>query len=324
MHLLEVRGLNISFISPHAHLRVVSDLGFHIGHGEVFGLVGESGCGKSITAYSIMGLLPDMARADGEIIFKGRDLLALHRGEMRRMRGKDISMIFQEPMTSLNPVLTVGYQIAEVLTTHAGMSRTEARDAAVALLRTVKIPSPELRVREYPHQMSGGMRQRIMIAMAIACKPALLIADEPTTALDVTIQAEILKLLRDLEAERRMSVLFISHDLAIISEITQRVGVMYGGRIVETGLTEEILRAPRHPYTKGLLDSLPVSRERPLTPIPGTVPSPAELPQGCKFSNRCRYVLEKCLAAEPELIGVGANHFSRCIRIGEIPWNSSR
>ena len=322
MHLLEVRGLNISFISPHGHLNVVSNLTFHIGYGEVFGLVGESGCGKSITAYSIMGLLPETARAEGEIVFKGRDLLSADRGEMRRMRGKDVAMIFQEPMTSLNPVLTVGYQIAEVLTTHADMSRTRARSAAVELLRTVKIPSPELRVKEYPHQMSGGMRQRIMIAMAIACKPSLLIADEPTTALDVTIQAEILRLLRDLQAERNMSVLFISHDLGIISEITQRMGVMYGGRIVETGLTEEILHAPRHPYTRGLLDSLPISREKALTPIPGTVPSPDQLPRGCKFSNRCRYAREQCQEAEPELIEVAPDHFARCIRIGEIPWNS--
>jgi len=320
--LIDIRGLNLSFLSKKKSVAVISGLSFLIQPGEVYGLVGESGSGKSLTAFSIMGLLPPNAVVNGEILFKGRNLLSLDQDAMRDMRGNDISMIFQEPMTSLNPVLTIGYQVAEVLTTHRNLSKKEALERAIELLKLVKIPSPELRIREYPHQMSGGMRQRIMIAMAIACDPSLLIADEPTTALDVTIQAEILRLLDSLRREHEMSVLFITHDLGIIAEITDRVGVMYAGRIVETASTEEILERPRHPYTMGLLESLPVEKGTPLKPIRGTIPAPGRLPEGCVFSDRCTYVIEQCHEKEPDLVTVTEGHHARCIRSGEIVWNS--
>ncbi|MBI5641537.1 MAG: ABC transporter ATP-binding protein [Nitrospirae bacterium] len=322
MSLLEVRDLTICFASSDSSIPVVSGLDFHIRESEIFGLAGESGCGKSITALSIMGILPQNASAEGSIVFKKQDLLSLDRESMRRLRGNEISMIFQEPMTSLNPVLTIGYQIAEVLMTHKGMSRRDSLGRAVELLNAVKIPSPELRVREYPHQMSGGMRQRVMIAMAIACNPSLLIADEPTTALDVTIQAQILELIQRLREERKMSILFITHDLGIIAENALRVGIMYAGRLMEVGKTVEIFRNPRHPYTMGLLNSIPREKGIPLRPIPGTVPRPNELPHGCKYSGRCSYAREACLEREPALVEVSPEHFVRCIRTNEISWNS--
>ncbi len=320
--LLDTRGLSVHFSSDSGPVHVISNLNFGIDPGEVFCIVGESGCGKSMTAYSIMGLLPENARSSGEILFKGSDLLTLDDESYRNLRGKEISMIFQEPMTSLNPVLKVGYQIGEVLMTHYGTSKKEAISKAVELMNTVRIPSAEIRANEYPHQMSGGMRQRIMIAMAIACKPSLLIADEPTTALDVTIQSEILKLIRGLKDENNMSVLFITHDLGIVSEIADRVGVMYAGRIVETASTSEILKEPKHPYTMGLLNSLPAERGRPLIPIRGNVPRPDDLPSGCKFSDRCDHVIESCRAEEPVLKETLPGHFTRCIRAGEDLWRS--
>ncbi len=322
MSLLDVRDLNIFFRSSSHPVNVVSSLDFSIAESEVFGLAGESGCGKSITALSILGILPSLAFAEGKIIFRGRDLLTLGAEPMRRIRGKEISMIFQEPMTSLNPVLTIGYQIAEVLMTHEQTAKKDAMDRAVDLLRSVRIPSPEVRVREYPHQMSGGMRQRVMIAMAIACNPALLIADEPTTALDVTIQAQILDLIQGLREERKMSILFITHDLGIIAQNAARVGIMYAGRIMELSATKEIFSNPGHPYTMGLLGSLPKEKGRELTPIPGFVPRPEALPPGCKFSDRCRYVLEACRRQEPELEAIAPGHAVRCIRANEISWNS--
>jgi oligopeptide/dipeptide ABC transporter ATP-binding protein len=318
--LLAVRDLNIFFSTAAQPVNVVSNLNFDIAESEIFGLAGESGCGKSITALSILGILPSLAHATGEISFRGRNLLTLDRESIRRVRGKEISMIFQEPMTSLNPVLTIGYQIAEVLMTHEKMKKKDAMDKAVGLLRSVRIPSPEVRVREYPHQMSGGMRQRVMIAMAIACNPSLLIADEPTTALDVTIQAQILELLKGLRQERKMSMLFITHDLAIIAENADRVGIMYAGRIMELAGTGEIFRDPRHPYTMGLLDSLPKEKGKALNPIPGVVPRPEALPPGCKFSDRCRFVIEECRKAEPGLDEITPKHFARCIRAREISW----
>lgn len=322
MSLLCVRDLNIFFKSSQEPINVVSHLDFEIRESEVFGLAGESGCGKSITALSILGILPSIAYSEGGIYFKERDLASLDRESMRRIRGSEISMIFQEPMTSLNPVLTIGYQIAEVLMTHRAMGRKDALAQAVELLRAVRIPSPELRIKEYPHQMSGGMRQRVMIAMAIACNPSLLIADEPTTALDVTIQAQILDLLRKLKEERRMSMLLITHDLGIIAENAARVGIMYAGRIVETGDTSQIFSDPRHPYTIGLLNSLPSEKGKPLTPIPGFVPRPDALPQGCKFSDRCRFVIDGCREQEPMLLNVNESHSARCIRYGEKLWSS--
>ena len=272
MSLLEVRDLNIFFRSAANPLPIVSGLNFEIGESEVFGLAGESGCGKSLSALSIMGLLPPNAFAEGEIFFRGRDLLKLDPESMRHLRGKDIAMIFQEPMTSLNPVLTVGYQIEEVLVTHMAMSKKEARDRAMALLRAVKIPSPETRLEDYPHQMSGGMRQRVMIAMAIGCNPAMLIADEPTTALDVTIQAQILELIQGLREEHGMAILLITHDLAVLAENAARVAVMYAGRLVEMADTGELFHNPKHPYTMGLLASIPQAKGRALNPISGSVP----------------------------------------------------
>jgi oligopeptide/dipeptide ABC transporter ATP-binding protein len=231
-------------------------------------------------------------------------------------------MIFQEPMTSLNPVLTIGYQIAEALMTHRGMSRKEALDEAVMLLKTVQIPSPEVRVKEYPHQLSGGMRQRVMIAMAISCNPALLIADEPTTALDVTIQAQILDLIQRLREERKMSILFITHDLAIIAENAATVGIMYAGRLVETADAREIFHNPKHPYTVGLLASIPTARGTRLTPIAGSVPRPGEQAQGCRYEGRCPLAVRECGLDEPLFTEVAKGHFVRCIRPGEMPWNS--
>jgi oligopeptide/dipeptide ABC transporter ATP-binding protein len=320
--LLEVRDLNISFKLPNNTIRVVSHLNFRIEEAQVFGLVGESGCGKSLTALSIMGILPHNAFAEGEIIFKGNKLLQLERESMRRLRGKELAMIFQEPMTSLNPVLTIGYQVAEVLMTHMGLSRKDALTKTEELLRAVKIPSPEIRTKEYPHQMSGGMRQRVMIAMAIACNPSLLIADEPTTALDVTIQAQILELLRNLRKQRNMAVLLITHDIGVIAENADIAAIMYAGRIVEISRVSNILETPKHPYTIGLLDSLPKSKGIPLKPIPGSVPRPDELPPGCKFSNRCAYMIPDCQKEEPDLREILAGHFVRCIRSEEITWES--
>lgn len=316
MSLLEIKGLNISFRSK--PIRVVNDLSLAIKPASVFGLVGESGCGKSLTALSIMGVLPPVFQAEGSILLKGRDLLSLSENELQGVRGKEVSMIFQEPMTSLNPVLRVGYQVKEAITTHLKVSKKDADEMTVELLRAVKIPSPEVRLREYPHQMSGGMRQRVMIAMAIACNPSLLIADEPTTALDVTIEAQILELLKGLIETRNMSVLLITHDLGIIRENAKDVSVMYAGRLVETASGEEIFISPAHPYTIGLLESLPERRDVPLKPIPGSVPKPDALPAGCKFSDRCRFMQAECQIEEPILREISSGHSSRCIRAEEM------
>jgi peptide/nickel transport system ATP-binding protein len=316
--LLSVEDLNISFISEKKPVRIVDDVTFQVDREDFSVIVGESGSGKTLTALSLMRLLPSNAACSGRILFKGEDMLAKKPAELRRIRGKDISMVFQEPMTSLNPVFTVGRQIAEVLLTHQDISKNEAMGRAVELLRNVRIPSPELRIREYPHQLSGGMRQRVMIAMAIACSPSLIIADEPTTALDVTIQAQILELIGSLKEREKVSLLLITHDLGIVAEWANRVEVMYAGRIVEKARTDEIFLNPRHPYTRGLLESLPKRKGQKLIPIPGQVPKFSELPAGCKFAARCRYVIEECRLKEPGLMPVGGEHFSRCIRALEI------
>jgi len=320
MALLNIKNLSIFFRSLNGSVKVVSDLNLNIKEAEVFGLVGESGCGKSLTALSVMGILPHNAFAEGEIIFRGNNLLRLDKESMRRLRGKELSMVFQEPMTSLNPVLTVGYQVAEVLTTHIGLSKRDAMANTVELLRAVKIPSPEIRIKEYPHQMSGGMRQRVMIAMAIACKPSLLIADEPTTALDVTIQAQILDLLKSLRQQIKMAILLITHDIGVIAENAETAAVMYAGRIVEISQVSNVLRTPKHPYTIGLLESLPKRKGIPLKPIAGSVPKPDELPPGCKFSNRCPYMIPDCQKKEPVLREIIPGQFARCIRSEEIEW----
>jgi len=316
--LLSVEDLTISFISEKKPLRIVDSVTFQVDREDFSVIVGESGSGKTLTALSLMRLLPSNAVCSGKILFKEEDILARKPAEMRRIRGKDISMVFQEPMTSLNPVFTVGYQIAEVLLNHQDISKKEATGRAVELLRSVRIPSPELRIKEYPHQLSGGMRQRVMIAMAIACNPSLIIADEPTTALDVTIQAQILELIGSLKEREKVSLLLITHDLGIVAEWANRVEVMYAGRIFEKGRTHDIFLNPRHPYTRGLLESLPKREGQKLIPIPGQVPKFSELPAGCKFTRRCRYVIEECRLKEPELIPVGTEHFSRCIRAMEI------
>lgn len=311
MHLLDVRDLNIYFKSSPTPVPVVSGLNFNIRESEVFGLAGESGCGKSITALSIMGILPPNAFAKGEIFFRGEDLLRMDESAKRNLRGNELSMIFQEPMTSLNPVLTIGYQIGEVLMTHRGMSKKDALDRAAELLRSVKIPSPDIRVGEYPHQMSGGMRQRAMIAMAIACNPALLIADEPTTALDVTIQAQILELIQRLREEMKMSILLITHDLGVIAENASKVGIMYAGALVEIAESAEIFENPKHPYTIGLLNSIPKGKGRRLVPISGSVPRPEDFPPGCKYEARCSYAQKGC-EEDPPLIEVSKGHYVKC------------
>jgi oligopeptide/dipeptide ABC transporter ATP-binding protein len=330
LSLLKVRDLNVYLRTPGGPVNVVSGLDFDILPGSVFGLAGESGCGKSLTALSIMGILPPTMFANGSVRFRGKELLTLGEEELRDLRGREISMVFQEPMTSLNPVMRVGHQIREVLTTHLNLKRKEADRITLALLRDVRIPSPEVRAREYPHQMSGGMRQRIMVAMAMACSPSMLIADEPTTALDVTIEAQLLELLMGIKEEKGMAVLLITHDLGVIAENAERVAVMYAGRLVEVAGVRELFEAPRHPYTMGLLRSLPRGRDSVLRPIPGTVPKPGHLPPGCKFSDRCGFVLDVCRAGEPDLMAVdngGAApgdtdnvypHLARCIRAGEV------
>ena len=322
MSLLHIRDLNISFKSANKPIKVVSSLDLSIEESQVFGLVGESGCGKSLTALSVMGILPHNAFAVGGIFFKGKDLLKLDNESMRRLRGKELSMIFQEPMTSLNPVLTIGYQVAEVLTTHLGISQKDAVMQTIELLKAVKIPSPEIRIKEYPHQMSGGMRQRVMIAMAIACNPSLLIADEPTTALDVTIQAQILDLLRVLREQKNMAILLITHDIGVIAENADMAAIMYAGRVMEISRVSNLLDDPKHPYTIGLLESLPKTKGIPLKPIPGSVPRPDKLPAGCKFSDRCSHMIPDCRKEEPVLREILSGHFARCIRSEEMQWES--
>jgi peptide/nickel transport system ATP-binding protein/oligopeptide transport system ATP-binding protein len=316
--LLTIRNLHTYFYTDEGVAKAVDGVDLELKEGGTLGVVGESGCGKSVTALSIMRLIPDPPGkiARGEIIFGGTNLLSLSEAEMRKIRGRSISMIFQEPMTSLNPVFQIGDQISEVLRLHEGMSRKEAWDKSIEMLKLVGIPSPERRVHEYPHQLSGGMRQRAMIAMALACSPKLMIADEPTTALDVTIQAQILELMNRLQRDKGMSVILITHNLGVIAETAQKVAVMYAGRIVEYAEVKPIFGNPMHPYTQGLLKSIPRldedhARKARLEAIPGLVPSLLDLPRGCKFSNRCKYVFEKC-GEEPQLIEAEPGHMVRC------------
>jgi oligopeptide/dipeptide ABC transporter ATP-binding protein len=320
--LLEIRNLTVQFQTARGVLPAVQGLSLSIGRGEILGLVGESGCGKSLTALSIPRLLPPNARiAAGQVLLSengsGRDLAQLPEHELRSIRGTRISMIFQEPMTALNPVMRVGAQIGEALLAHGLANKREARAAALDMMRQVAIPDAERRIRQYPHQLSGGLRQRVMIAMALICRPSLMIADEPTTALDVTIQAQILALLAELRERLGLALLFISHDLGVVSQIADRVAVMYAGRIVEHGPVREIFAAPAHPYTAGLLRAAPSlgCEPRPrLASIEGLVPSLAELPPGCAFEPRCELRVPECSAAEPELIEVGPGRWARCIR----------
>ncbi len=316
--LLKVRGLRTYFFSEAGTARAVDGVDLDIGKGEVVGLVGESGSGKSVTALSVLRLIPDPPGriVSGSIAYKGRDLLKMPLEDIRNIRGQEISMVFQEPMTSLNPVFTIGMQVMEVIQAHEDCSKREAFERAVQMLELVGIPEARLRMQDYPHHFSGGMRQRVMIAIAVACGPALLIADEPTTALDVTIQAQILELMLRLKAKQPdAAVLLITHNLAVVAETCQRVVVMYGGKVQEVAPVERLFDAPQHPYTKGLLASLP-SVEGPRTArlpaIPGLVPSIHNLPAGCKFCTRCEMKVERCETEEPELIELAPGHLVRC------------
>ena len=315
--LVDVRDLCTYFRSDEGVAKAVDGVSVRVPAGRTLGLVGESGCGKTVTALSVMRLVPSPpGRIErGEVVFEGRDLLKLSEAAMRRIRGNDISMIFQEPMTSLNPVFTCGNQITEVLQLHQGLGKRAALERAIEMLDKVGIPSPAQRVHEYPHQLSGGMKQRVMIAMALACNPKLLIADEPTTALDVTIQAQILDLLRALQDEFHMAILLITHDLGVIAEMAERVAVMYAGKIAEFADVGELFGNPMHPYTQGLFGSLPklgTKTER-LNVIPGTVPNPIDFPSGCKFHPRCPHAFDRCTVEEPELQPVGAQgHIAAC------------
>jgi len=319
-HLLEVKQLQTQFPTRSGLVRAVDGVSFYLDRGELLGLVGESGCGKSITALSIMRLIAPPGRiVGGEILFDGKDLLKCSDAEMREMRGDDIAMIFQDPMTSLNPVFTVGEQIAEALRLHRKLSRREARLATIEAMREVAIPDPARRINDYPHQLSGGMRQRVMIAMALACNPRLLIADEPTTALDVTIQAQILELLDDLRKQRDLAVLLITHDLGVVAEVADRVAVMYTGRMVEQSPVDELFERPKHPYTEGLLRSVPkltaehVARKERLETIEGTVPKPTNLPPGCHFAPRCPHRLPRCIEGEIPLYELDGGVNVRCV-----------
>ena len=314
-HLLEVFNLSTSFFSEKGEIRAVEDISFSIQPGQTVALVGESGCGKSVTALSIMQLLDYPGRVvSGRIVFKGRDLLTLANSEIRQVRGNQISMVFQEPMTSLNPVFTIGDQIGEVLEIHTTLSKEEVRKETIRLLEKVHISSPERRIDQYPHEMSGGMKQRVMIAMALACKPDLLIADEPTTALDVTIQAQILELLKELQQEMGMAILLITHNLGVVAHFAQDVLVMYASRIVERASVPQLFSNPSHPYTNALLRSLPRpgAREERLESISGMVPSPLFYPKGCHFSTRCPKILPCCADEEPPLIEIESGHEVVC------------
>lgn len=319
MRLLEVSSLQTHFRSAAGINRAVDGLNFHIDAGETLAIVGESGCGKSVTSMSILRLIPDKAgKISGSVRFDGRDLLSLSDKEMRDIRGNEISMIFQEPMTSLNPVLTVGWQISETLRLHQRLNRREARDRAIEMLRLVGIPAPERRVKEYPHQLSGGMRQRIMIAMALACNPKLLIADEPTTALDVTIQAQILDLIRDLKNRIGTAVILITHDLGVVAEVAERVVVMYAGRKVEEASVGDLFNNPLHPYTRGLLGAVPrlgsslLEEDTQLVEIPGLVPKLTEKITGCVFASHCGHVTDLCRSTSPILETKGVDHIVAC------------
>ncbi|MEC8622363.1 MAG: ABC transporter ATP-binding protein [Pseudomonadota bacterium] len=317
--LLKVTNLRTSFFTSDGEVCAVDGVSFSIRAGQTIGLVGESGCGKSVTALSVIDLLPRGVGkiVGGQILYDGQDLAGMPDTQMQDIRGNEISMIFQEPMTSLNPVFTIGEQIAEVVRFHENVSKKEALSRATEMLRLVKIAEPEKRVNDYPHQLSGGMRQRVMIAMALACNPRLLIADEPTTALDVTIQAQILDLISELQKELSMAVLLITHDLGVVAQHADDVAVMYAGKIVERASPEKIFAQPQHPYTLGLMNSLPggaKKRER-LTAIPGIVPSPLDWPSGCRFRTRCDVADDECAMSVPELRKCGADHMAACYRV---------
>lgn len=322
--LLQVSHLATEFDTEQGIARALDDISFELHAGETLGIVGESGCGKSVTSLSIMRLLPKPAGniVDGEVLFQDQDLIRLPADDLHHIRGNRIAMIFQEPMTALNPVYRIGRQLGETLQLHnPDMDKQTIFKASIDILARVGIPAPERRLKEYPHQLSGGMRQRVMIAIALSCHPDILIADEPTTALDVTIQAQILQLMKDLQRETGMAIIFITHDLGVIAEVCDRVLVMYGGRIIEQAGVSELFEHPRHPYTKGLLDAIP-RLEKPakhsLSTIRGMVPSLFELPPGCRFQNRCKYVVNRCKTQTPTLEEADVDHLVRCFRHAEL------
>ena len=319
-YLLDIKNLKTYFSVRGHTAKAVDDINLTIQAGQTLGLVGESGCGKSVTAHSIIQLIPDPPGKimGGKIFFEKDNLLEYSEAQMRKIRGNRISMIFQEPMTSLNPVFTVGDQVAEVIRLHQGLSRKDTQERVIEMFQLVRIPAPEARLTDYPHQMSGGMRQRVMIAMALACSPRLMIADEPTTALDVTIQAQILDLMNKLKEETGAAILFITHDLGVIAEMAQHVAVMYAGKRVEFADVNTLFSNPKHPYTVGLLESIPTTGRKTsdgkLNTISGTVPSLFSLPSGCLFSDRCPDVFDDCRRIEPQMYNVGKNHIARCLK----------
>jgi len=319
-YLLDIQNLKTYFSVRGQTAKAVDDINLTIQAGQTLGLVGESGCGKSVTAHSIIQLIPDPPGKimGGKIFFEGDNLLLYSEARMRKIRGNRISMIFQEPMTSLNPVFTVGDQVAEVIRLHQGLSRKDTKERVIEMFQLVRIPAPEARLTDYPHQMSGGMRQRVMIAMALACSPRLMIADEPTTALDVTIQAQILDLMNKLKEETGAAILFITHDLGVIAEMVQHVAVMYAGKRVEFADVNTLFSNPKHPYTIGLLESIPTvgrkTSDGKLSTISGTVPSLFNLPSGCLFSDRCPDVFDDCRKVEPKMYNAGENHIARCLK----------
>ncbi len=315
--ILEVKDLHVSFHTYAGEVKAVRGVNFHLNKGESVAIVGESGCGKSVTSQTIMKLIPMPPGQikQGKILFQGADIVKKSNKEMEKIRGKEISMIFQDPMTSLNPTMMIGLQIMEGLRKHRGLSKKEAKERAIEMLRLVGIPMPEKRVEQYPHEFSGGMRQRAMIAIALACEPKLLIADEPTTALDVTIQAQIMDLIRDLQKKTGTSIILITHDLGVVAKTCDRVVVMYAGEVIETGTVDEIFYYPQHPYTKGLLKSVPrldLKKDEPLIPILGTPPDLLNPPKGCAFAPRCDYAMKVCIEHSPEMDTIAKTHASAC------------
>jgi oligopeptide/dipeptide ABC transporter ATP-binding protein len=312
---LEVKDLKTHFFTDRGVVKAVDGVSFNVENGKTIGIVGESGCGKSMTSMSIMRLVPKPGKnTGGEILFEGKDILDIPENEMMSIRGNEVSMIFQEPMTSLNPVFTIGFQIMEVVMLHQKLSKTDAKAKAVEMLNLVGIPRPEQIVDEYPHQLSGGMRQRVMIAMALACEPKVLIADEPTTALDVTIQAQILDLMNDLKTKTETGIMLITHDLGVVAEMCDRVVVMYSGKVVEEADVNTLFKNPSHPYTLGLLNSIPKLTEdrEELESINGSVPNPLFLPEGCYFNPRCKYATDECRTKRPELVEIEPGHKVSC------------
>jgi peptide/nickel transport system ATP-binding protein len=312
--LLNVENLSLSLKKDGSYLKILDDVSFHVEKGETLGIVGESGCGKSMTALSVMRLLPDKAKLEGKVSLENEEITSLSKKQLEKVRGNQISMIFQDPLTSLNPLHTVGKQISEALYLHTDLSKAARKQRAIDLLKEVGLPRAEDIVNEYPHQLSGGMRQRVMIAIAMACNPKLLICDEPTTALDVTVQAQILELMNKLKQMNDMGIIMITHDLGVVAEVCDRVIVMYAGKVVEQGMAEELFANPKHPYTIGLLQSSPKlgERKKQLGSIPGTVPSPKNMPAGCRFAERCSKAMDICKTRQPETVGVGPNHTTAC------------